>query len=117
MHYVELCNVCVLIQVPAGKDVKLKKDLCIFTFFSFGERQAWHRSQIPGFECVEEASEILHTLCPQTEEGNFTPKSCCQIQHEHTLVQRRAQCGAMQSLCKVKRGDLPPFQKGRPAQH
>ena len=97
------------------KDVKLEKVLCIFTFFSFGERQAWHRSQIPGFECVE-VSEILHTLCPQIEEGNLTPKSCCQTLHEHTLVQRKAQRGAMQSLRKVKRGDLPPFQKGRPVQ-
>ena len=49
--------------------------------------------------------------------GNFAPETCCQTQHEHTLVQARAWCGAMQSLCQVKRGDLPLFQKGRPAWH
>lgn len=40
--------------------------------FSFGNRQAWHRPQIPGFKCAE-ASEALHALYPHTEEVVLPP--------------------------------------------
>lgn len=71
------------------------------TFSSFGKKQAWHRSLISVFECVE-ASEILYVLCPQ--KGNFTSKYFCQAHHERIRVHRTAWCYAIPM----------PSQKGTP---
>lgn len=47
MHYVELCNICVLIQVPADKDVKLKKGFVHFHLFFFWRKASLAQTSDP----------------------------------------------------------------------